>query len=134
MKELFEKYKSVIMYLIFGALTTLVSVVTYALCYKVLFLPNTVSTIISWVVSVTFAFVTNKFFVFESKSREKKTVLREAASFYGCRALTGVLELVLMFLLVDILKFDGILMKILVNIIVIILNYVASKLVIFKNK
>lgn len=134
MKELFNKYKSIIMYLIFGALTTLVSVVTYALCYEFLSIPNTISTIISWVISVTFAFVTNKFLVFECKSREKKTVLREAASFYGCRAITGVLELVLMFLLVDVFKFDGILMKILVNILVIILNYVASKLVIFKKK
>ena len=132
MKELFLKYKSIISYLFFGALTTAVSVLSYALFYEVLSVPNVASTIISWVLAVLFAFVTNKLFVFESKSWKKAP--KEAFDFFLGRVLTGVLEVALMYLLVDVLEFNGVVIKILTNIIVIVLNYVISRLFVFKKK
>ena len=133
LKDLYYRYKGVIKYVVFGALTTLLNVIIYYLFYNLLMLPNTLSVIIAWVISVAFAFVTNKLFVFESKSWEAKIATKEALDFVLCRLATGFLEVALMFLLVDILKFNGTLMKLATNIIVIILNYVASKLLIFKK-
>ena len=132
MKELFIKYKSIISYLFFGALTTAVSVLSYALFYEILSVSNIASTVISWVLAVSFAFVTNKLFVFESKSW--KNAPKEALDFFIGRVLTGVLEVALMYVFVDLLEFDGVLVKIFVNIIVIILNYIISKLFVFKKK
>lgn len=132
-KELYSKNKDVLSYVFFGALTTLINVVCYHLLFTVLKVPNTVSVVISWVLSVAFAFITNKLFVFESKTWERKTALKELKSFVLCRVGTGVLELVLMFALVDVLKFNGTFMKIITNVIVIVLNYIASKFLIFKK-
>lgn len=133
-KDCLIKYKNIITYAFFGALTTALNVITYYLLYNVLNLPNTPSVIVAWVLSVAFAFVTNKMFVFESKSWQANIAAKEALDFFVCRIATGVLEVALMFLLVDILKFDGTLMKLMTNVIVIILNYIASKLFIFKKQ
>ncbi len=129
----YSRYKGIIKYIVFGALTTVINVVVYHLLYNTLALPNTLSVIVAWLLSVAFAFVTNKLFVFESKSRDKKVVTKEAFEFFVCRLATGVLEVALMFLLVDILMLNGTLMKLLTNVIIIILNYIASKLVIFRK-
>ena len=131
--EFYSRYKGIIKYVIFGALTTVLNVVTYHLLYNVINLPNTPAVIAAWTLSVAFAFVTNKLFVFESKSWDKKVAKKQALDFLVCRLATGVLEVALMFLLVDILKLDGTLMKLITNVIVIILNYFASKLVIFRK-
>lgn len=131
-KELFEKYKEPVMYLVFGGLTTLVNVVAYYLFYELLSVSNTCSTLLSWFLSVLFAFITNKLWVFESKEGGV-ALLREAASFFGCRAATGALDLLIMWLCVDILAFRAMICKIGSNVIVIILNYVFSKLIIFKK-
>ena len=132
-KDYLIKYKRIITYVVFGALTTAINVITYYLFYNVTNLPNTLSVIIAWVLSVAFAFVTNKLFVFESKSWQAKIAAKEAFDFFICRIATGVLEVALMFLLVDMLKLNGTLMKLVTNVIVIILNFIASKLVIFKK-
>ena len=132
--RLLVRHKAVLAYLFFGVCTTAVNVAVYALCEKALAVPVAASTVIAWVVAVFFAFVTNKIFVFESKSWRKSTALREAASFFLCRALTGVFDLVFMIVTVDLLGFSGTAMKLLSNVAVIVMNYVASKLVIFKNK
>lgn len=133
-KELFNKYKGIINYLIFGVLTTLINVVIYSLGYDVLGIPNLVSTALAWVVAVAFAFVTNKLFVFESRSWRGTEALKEAVNFVACRLSTGAVELVFMFLFVDLLAFSGTVMKLVCNVIVIILNYVLSKLIVFKKK
>lgn len=133
-KELFKKYKGIINYLIFGVLTTLINVVIYSLGYDVLGIPNLVSTALAWVVAVAFAFVTNKLFVFESRSWRGTEALKEAVNFVACRLSTGAVELVFMFLFVDLLAFSGTVMKLVCNVIVIILNYVLSKLIVFKKK
>lgn len=139
MKKFLLKHKEIIMYLIFGVLTTLVSLVSYALLIKFLPLSITAASAISWIIAVSFAFVTNKLFVFESKSSDTKTVLREALSFFAARGISGVVEIFLPELLfkagLDFALFGvkGLVAKIIVNVIVIILNYLFSKLFVFKK-
>ena len=144
-KNLWEKYKSAILYLIFGGLTTAVNIVTYALCYKGFklgewqILPglgwgNVPSNIIAWIFGVAFAYVTNKIWVFESKTHSFGALVKEAWKFISCRLGTGLMDLFIMWLCVDILHWNGNLMKVLSNILVIILNYVASKLWIFNKE
>ncbi len=151
MKKLFTK--EILMYLIFGVLTTVVSWGTYTLfvngCKMSVFWAN----FVSWVCAVTFAYITNKLWVFNSKSWEVKFVIKEAISFFASRGATGVIEIVCVPLLVKtsfdnlfynlfekmgvgvkILFTDGIYSKIVVSFIIVILNYVFSKLIVFKNK
>lgn len=130
----FLKYKEVILYLVFGGLTTLVNIVCYAVCARGFHMGTLVSNGIAWVLSVLFAYVTNKIFVFESKTDGVREAVRELVSFIACRAGTGVLDMAVMYVTVDMLGWYDVLMKILSNIIVIILNFVFSKLVIFRKK
>ena len=133
-KSLFMKYKGLIMYAVFGVLTTLINIAVYYLSYNILHIPNVPSTVIAWVLAVLFAFVTNKKWVFDSKSFDKKTLQREIPAFFLARILTGVLDVVIMYLAVDVFKMNSTLWKIISNILVIILNYVASKLFVFVKK
>ena len=132
-KKLFKKYKFIILYGIFGVLTTIINIVTYALCYDMFNISNVVSNIIAWVLSVLFAFITNKIWVFESKSFDFKIFIKELWNFIVCRLATGALDLSIMYVGVDLLKGPALILKIASNIIVIILNYVMSKLFVFKN-
>lgn len=134
LRELWEKYKSLINYGIFGVATTVINIVVYAIAYNSLGISNVTSNVIAWIFAVLFAFVTNKLVVFESKSMEGKVLLFETLTFFGCRLATGVMDVAIMYVAVDILKADSTLMKCLSNVIVIVVNYVASKLIIFKNK
>ena len=134
MKQLFIKYKDVISYLFFGVLTTAVNVAVYYVFYNLLSIANVISTVIAWVVAVAFAFVTNKLFVFDSKSWAPSVALREFWTFTACRIGTGIVEIGMMWLFVDILTFNGTVMKLITNFIVIVLNYIFSKLIIFKKK
>lgn len=134
MKRLLKKYKFIILYGIFGVLTTVINIVSYSLLYSVLGVSNVISNIIAWVLSVLFAFITNKLWVFESKSFEFKLFFSELGNFALCRLATGVLDLGIMFVGVDLLKGPAIILKIVSNVIVIILNYVLSKVFVFKKK
>ena len=96
-------------------------------------IPNVPSTCIAWILSVLFAYLTNKVYVFQSKSFKKEVLLREGLQFFGCRLLTGILDVAIMFVAVDLLHWNGLVWKVISNILVIILNYVASKLLIFKK-
>ncbi|MCD8314383.1 MAG: GtrA family protein [Firmicutes bacterium] len=132
--ELIKKYKSIISYLFFGVCTTVINIATYYLCYNISAIPNVPSTVIAWVVAVVFAYITNKLFVFDSKSFKADVLVREMASFFGCRLLTGILDVIIMYVAVDVMDMNSTLWKLVSNVLVIILNYVASKLVIFKKK
>ncbi len=132
--DLIKKYRHIIAYLFFGVCTTAVNIVSYYLFYNILSLPNVPANIIAWVLAVAFAFVTNKLFVFDSNSREIKTLGREILSFLACRIFTGVLDIAIMFVAVDVLKMNSLLWKIISNVLVIVLNYMASKLIIFRKK
>ena len=133
-KELFAKYKEQILYVFFGGLTTLINWGAYALCYNVLGISNVPSVIIAWILGVAFAFVTNKIWVFESRSFDTKTVMRELWTFVAARLATGLLDLGIMYLAVDVLGGNGNVWKLISNVIVIILNYVFSKLIVFRKQ
>lgn len=132
--RLFLKYKEVIMYLVFGGLTTLINIVVYAVCARVIGMNTLPANATALTVSILFAYITNKLFVFESKTDTMKEVFREFFSFIVCRLGTGALDMLFMFVSVDVFGFYDVVMKILSNIIVVILNYVFSRLVIFAKK
>lgn len=132
-KNLLIKYKGVILYLIFGVLTTVINVAAYYVSYDICGISNLVSTMIAWVIAVAFAFITNKLIVFESKKWDKDSI-KEVFNFILCRVGTGVIEVGFMYVFVDLLSFNGTIMKLITNFIVIVINYIASKLIIFKSK
>ena len=130
---LLQRYKSQLLYLFFGGCTTLVNVVIYGVCAHMAALSTALSTAIAWVVSVLFAYVTNRTWVFESRARTAPDILREAWSFFLCRLATFGLDLAIMYFCVDRLGLPDIPVKILSNLVVIVLNYIASKLIIFSK-
>jgi putative flippase GtrA len=132
-KDLWKKYKSLIMYAVFGGLTTVVNMASYYLTYNILHIPNVPSTVIAWVLAVAFAFVTNKLWVFDSPSFDAQTLKHEIPTFFGARLATGVLDVVIMYLAVDVAHMNPTLWKLISNVLVIIINYAASKLIIFKK-
>ena len=133
-RELAVKYRSIILYVVFGAMTTLVNMAAYWLCFDVIGIPNVPSTVIAWVLAVSFAFVTNKLWVFDSKSWDAQTLKHEIPTFFGARLLTGLLDVRIMYVTVDVMGWNGMVWKLVSNVIVIILNYIASRLVIFKKR
>ena len=134
LKSLFIKYYDIISYLFFGGLTTVVNYLVYLPCYNWLHLSATVSNVIAWAVAVSFAYLTNKPFVFKSYDWSWKTVGPELAKFLGCRIGSGVLETVLLFVTVDCLLWDGNWMKLFTSVLVVILNYFGSKFLVFRGK
>lgn len=132
--SLVRQYRAMLSYLFFGGVTTLVNLLTYYLCYHVLTLGNDPSVIVAWILSVLVAFLTNKPFVFQSHDWSPQVLFPEAASFFCCRLGSGIMELVLMHITVEMLAWPGMLMKLLINILVVIINYVASKLLVFRTK
>ncbi len=129
--KLLTKYKSIIMYLIFGVLTTVVNIVLYYIFQDILSIQYLISTIIAWIGAVVFAFITNKYLVFNSK--ENNNFIKELSYFVLFRLLTLVFDLIIMYLLVDIMNIDDLLSKIVANVVVVVLNYIFSKLFIFKK-
>lgn len=132
-KDLFIKYQEIISYLIFGVLTTVISLATYYLLVYTILDPNKgfelqIANIISWIAAVTFAYFTNRKYVFKS-NKEKR--LKEAFNFYLSRLSTLLIDMFLMWLLVTELSFNDKVIKMIVQIIVIVLNYVFSKFLVF---
>lgn len=134
MKKLIESYKTIILYLFFGGITTLINIVVYMVCYDIFDISNVISNILAWILSVLFAFVSNKFWVFESKSKNRLRVQKEFLKFVGGRIGTGLLDLLIMYICVDVLYGPAFIIKIISNIVVIILNYILSKMLVFKEK
>lgn len=133
-KQLYDKYRDMIPYLIFGVLTTLVNIAAYWLLAHPLGLSTVPSTVIAWVLAVLFAYVTNRKWVFHSEAKTRNEIIKEGVSFYLCRLGTGVLDWLGMYVMVDVLHWNDLIVKIAVNIVVIVLNYVASKLIVFRKK
>ena len=132
-KEYWDKYKDVILYLVFGVFTTVVNIVSYWVCAHVFGMSVMASTVIAWALAVFFAYVTNRTMVFHSSATEKGEILKEIGSFFACRLGTGVVDWVIMFVFVNVLHFNDMIVKIAANVIVIVLNYILSKFVIFKH-
>ncbi|WP_305557084.1 GtrA family protein [Methanobrevibacter sp. V74] len=121
--------KELILYLIFGILTTIVNIVVYLIFAKFLNIDYIISNIFAWFFSVLFAYVTNRIWVFERKSNN---IIKEATLFYGGRVFSGVLDTGLMYLFIDILFINDFISKIIIQVIVVIVNYVFSKFIVFK--
>ena len=134
MKQLIEKYWDILTYLFFGVLTTVVNYLVYLPCYNMLHWSAGVSNVLAWVVAVAFAFLTNKPWVFKSHDWSWNVVWPELTKFVGCRIGSGLLETGIIVLFVDILHFNGNIIKLITAVLVIILNYIGSKLLVFKKK
>lgn len=132
--ELFNKYKEVIAYLFFGVCTFLVSIITFYLFNKVLGLNEHVANVLSWIIAVTFAYITNKKWVFESSANTSEALLKEIGSFFSARLLTLVLEEIILFIGVNLMHVDSMLVKIIAQVVVILSNYFLSKLFVFKKE
>lgn len=139
-KELYLKYKEIINYLIFGVLTTIVSLaVKYALLFTILDASNgielQIAVIISWIIACLFAYITNRIWVFESKTKE---IIKEMTKFFGARIATLGMEMLIMFIFVTLLGLNSdtwvIIWTLVTQVLVIIGNYILSKLLVFKNK
>ena len=128
----YNKYREGLLYLFFGALTVLINTVSFYI-FRQLSVDLFVSNVIAWILAVLFAFVTNKVFVFESKTKGLKSILRESGSFFFFRILSLGVDMVFIYVTIQLFGMNELLSKILDNIIVIILNYAFSKLFIFKK-
>lgn len=134
LSALLKKYKTFISYAFFGVCTTLVNLMSYRLFYFVFDVSNVPSTVLAWILAVLFAFVTNKIWVFDSKSWMIAVVIPEIIKFFVCRFGTGILDVCIMWISVDKMQWNAMAWKLISNVLVIVLNYVASKLVIFVKK
>lgn len=134
LENLFKKYKLVLLYLFFGGVTTVVNILIFYITFQILNLSTFTSTILSWLAALIIAFITNKQFVFQSVSWNNKIIFKEFMLFFSYRSLTGLLDLIITLIGIDIFNFNSLVVKITANIVVILTNYFASKLVIFKNK
>lgn len=131
---LIRKHYDILAYLFFGVLTTVVNYVIYLPCYNLLQLSAAVSNAIAWVAAVAFAYVTNKPFVFRSHDWSAKTVVPELTKFVGSRVASGTLETAIIFVTVDLMLWNGNVMKLVTSVLVVIFNYVASKLLVFNKR
>ncbi|HBG5177921.1 TPA: GtrA family protein [Clostridioides difficile] len=128
-----KKHRETILYLFFGAFTTLVNIVSYLFFTRVILFNFMLANSLAWILAVLFAYVTNKFFVFESKRIEIRFVFKEFLSFVSFRLLSGVVEMLIMYVMIDLLFVNDIIVKVFTNIVVIVLNYLFSKMIIFKK-
>jgi len=133
--NIYYQHEEIINYLIVGGLTTFVSLASYYICVLTILDPNNaiqlqIANIISWICAVTFAYITNRIFVFKSKD---KNVGKEITTFVSARVLTLLLDMIIMFVFVTLLKFNDKIFKLVVQVIVTILNYILSKIFVFKK-
>ena len=139
-KKLLMKYKQIILYLFFGVTTTVVNWCIYAPLHEILHVDMTLSNAAAWFGAVLYAFITNKLFVFESKSMAGKVLLQEGVKFFGSRAVSGVVEILLptglyaIGLKQALFGLEGGVAKALVSALIIILNYIFSKFLVFRKK
>lgn len=126
---LYKKYKELVNYVIVGILTTIVSIGSYWL-FRFIIKNYIILSIISWILAVTFAYFTNRAFVFESK---EENIIKEMTKFVSCRLFSLGLEIVLMILFVDIMHINDMISKIILQVVVLVTNYVLSKLLVFKK-
>ncbi len=121
--------RELISYVVFGVLTTLVNIAVYYLFADILGVNYLISNVIAWFLSVMFAYITNRIWVFESRNTN---ILKECTLFFSGRIFSGIVDTGLMYLFIDILLIGDLVSKIVIQVIVVILNYVISKLIVFK--
>lgn len=133
--NLVREYSDFLTYCVFGAMATGVNMLSYELFYRILGWPNVLSTALSWLTAVSFAFVTNRLIVFRAKEGEaRRPIIQELGFFYLCRALSGVLDIIVMFIAVDLMAWNHTLWKFISNLLMGLCNYLAGKFLIFRQK
>lgn len=132
-RMLLAKYQDVISYIFFGVLTTVVNYLIYIPMYHILGISAAISNITAWAASVLFSFLTNKAFVFQSRDWSAGVVIPEFWKFVGTRVGSGMLDTAIIFVTVDLLAWNGIIMKLFNSFMVIVLNYISNKLIVFKK-
>jgi putative flippase GtrA len=133
LQKFYNKYEQTLLYIFYGVMTTGVSFLSQFLC-SLTGAPLWLSTSVSWICAVTFAFLVNKFFVFESKERTAKIILREALAFYSARLVSFFAELGFMIVTVDVLGYNWVVCKVIIQIVILILNFLFSKFIVFRRK
>lgn len=131
---IYKKNKEVLLYLFFGVLTTMVSIAVFALCNVTLGINELVSNVISWIVSVAFAFFTNRIWVFAAPTKTASEFVRQLISFYGGRVLTLVLEEAIILIFVTMLGMPSMVIKLVAQVIVVVGNYIISKIIVFGKR
>lgn len=125
--------KETISYVIFGVLTTIINLTSYYFFSKIININYLISNIISWIISVIFSYITNKLYVFNSKDKRMDVIVKEFIKFINCRLTSGFIEVLLLFLLVDIMKINDIISKLAIGVIVVVLNFIFSKIFVFQK-
>ncbi len=132
--EMYRRYKELILYVFFGALCTVVSIGSFAWCDVIMHMDPLIANIISWILAVTFAYVTNSLWVFEAKPRGIKEMFRQATAFYGGRVLTLAMEELILLIFINGLGLPSVAVKVAAQVAVLIANYIISKCIVFREK
>ncbi len=133
-KNLWRRWKQIFLYLFFGGVTTVVNIVAFFISYEILEINSIVSTVLAWVAAVAVAYITNKIYVFESVTTTFMELIREITAFLSCRVLSLGADVFIMWLFKEVLGYNAVLVKIMANFIVVVMNYIFSKLFIFKGE
>lgn len=132
--EMYRKYKELILYVFFGAMCTVVSIGSFAWCDVIMHMDPLIANIISWILAVTFAYVTNSLWVFEAKPNGMQEMFRQATAFYGGRLLTLAMEELILLIFINGLGMPSIAVKVAAQVAVLIANYIISKWIVFREK
>lgn len=132
-KKIIETYREIISYLFFGVCTTLVNFIIYFACTKIFDVNYLLSNAVSWIGAVAFAYVTNRIWVFQSKTKGIHAIFKEMTTFVSCRIVSGILDMLIMFVGVDLLGISDGITKFATQVVVVVLNYIFSKLIIFRK-
>ncbi|MGY3742685.1 GtrA family protein [Leuconostoc inhae] len=133
LKNIFTKYQSFLLYVIFGVLTTIVNIIVFFVLYNMLHTGHNVAYVVAWFWAVLFAYLTNRVWVFHSTNTTTADIVKEIWQFYLARVLTGIIGYFILTFGVDVLRQDANIWNIIQNIFVIFSNFVLSKLIIFKK-
>ena len=130
----YKKYKEALLYLFFGVLTTLINIVVFYLFTEIIPLDELIANVIAWIIAVLFAYITNRIWVFSSHCATKADFIKEILSFYGGRVFTLLVEEGILLVFIKLLSMNALAVKIIAQVVIIILNYIISKLFVFKKK
>ncbi len=137
-KKIYNKYEEILSYLFFGVLTTIVSFTTYLLFANTFLAEKSdldiqIANVLSWICAVTFAYITNRIFVFKSKVKGKKQA-KEIVNFVIARLASLLIDMAMMYILYSLMHIDDTIAKIIVQFVVVVMNYIFSKVIIFKKE
>ncbi|MDR0880894.1 MAG: GtrA family protein [Clostridioides sp.] len=133
LKSYYDKYSEILLYLIFGVLTTVVSIASYFLFSQLLHVNYLISNVLSWIFAVAFAYLSNRKWVFKSTAHRNIEIFKEISSFVSCRLLSGVIDMLTLWILVELVGIGDMYAKLATQVIVTVLNYAFSKLFVFRK-